>query len=434
MAEPTSSLSFYDLILRVAKAAGVAYYGAAGDERAMIPIDEHDLERCKDVVNQGIKTFIADAPPTGWRWQNRIMEVTLGTVQTEGTCSAAGDATSLIDTDLEDTYDEDTDLDGYYVYDKTKEIYAAVESYDASAGDITVAEWLDYDDNVSSLTPAKDDVYSITDVKTIDGDKARYPLSQDFMGEVTGKITYAKSSGRGHIIDWDSEGAVRFQREVTVTTGHPNRAAVRPWRNRRWELIVDPSPTSGDTLIFPYKIGFDKLLLEAGIATAGAATTLTDATRRKDNEINDYFIGWVIHIISGVGKYEYATIDDFVRNTGVFLFNSGLSEGSTPTTTSVYYVEPVNNKHPAGIQFDNAILSACLMEAELEFESLQIDYSPSEKYMKKDLPAAYRIDARSAPKKLGVMLPGTRRGVGGRTWNNVGYTNERNCGPGYYCP
>jgi len=432
MAESTSNYSMYDLVLRVAVAAGVAYYGNAGDERASIPIDAHDLDKCRQTVNDAIKTFISDAPPTGWRWMNRIMEVTLATVQTEGTADS-GTAVTLKDTALQAIYTTDASLPaGYYIYDQTKEIYGVVESYVAGTdaapdGTVTVEDWLDYDDNPSALTPAAGDSYSITNLQTVDGDKARYPLPQDFMGEVSGKITYAKGSGRGHIIDWDSEGAVRFQREVTVTTGHPNRAAVRPWRNRRWELIVNPSPTAGDTLIFPYKVGFDKLQIEAGDASAAGADSLTDATLANLYP-DDYFNGWTITIMSGTGRSSYAEVENYTGNSGKFdivdddwLKSNGLAGGVDPAANSGFYVEPENNKHPAGMQFDSAILSACLMQAELDFESLQLDYSPSEKYMKKDLPAAYRTDARSAPKKLGIMQPGTRRVVHRRTWKNVEY-------------
>lgn len=413
MAESTSNYSFFDLILRVAEAAGCAYYGNSGNERASIPIDVHDLDKCRRVVNGGIKMFIADAPETGWRWMNRIMSVTFATVQTEGTCSTDGDATSLIDTDLEDTYDEDTDLDGYYVYDQTQEIYAAVESYDASAGDITVAEWLDYDDNVSSLTPAEDDAYSITDQPTVNGDKARYPLDQDFMGEVSGKITYAASSNRGHIIDWCHENTVRTMREVSVTTSHPTKAAIRPWRNRRWELIVNPSPTTGDVVEFPYKVGFDKLQIEAGIATAAAATSIT-VGGLANLYPDDYFIGWTGRIMAGTGRSSYAAITDYTGNSGKFdvtdwLKSTGAAGGIDPVANSSAYFEPVANKHPAGMQFDEVIVSACLAKAETIFEGLQLDYSPMQKYLEKDLKAAYRIDVGSAPKKLGKMLPGTRR-------------------------
>lgn len=76
MAEPTSAYTLADLMLRVAKAASVAYYGANGDERAQVPVDDDTFYRCLDVVNDGIKFFIASAPVTGWWWMKRDMEVT----------------------------------------------------------------------------------------------------------------------------------------------------------------------------------------------------------------------------------------------------------------------------------------------------------------------------------------------------------------------
>jgi hypothetical protein len=150
MAESTSNYSFYDLILRVALAAGVAYYGNAGDERASIPINAHDLDKCRRAVNDGIKNFISDAPETGWRWMNRIMSVTLATVETTGTVDS-GDATSLIDLTLASTYDTDDEIVGYYVYDQTQEIYAAITAYTALTGDITVAAWLHYSSSMVGL-------------------------------------------------------------------------------------------------------------------------------------------------------------------------------------------------------------------------------------------------------------------------------------------
>ena len=102
MAEPTSVYTIRDLILRVAKAAHIAYYGSAGTGKAVIPVDEHDFERCLDVVNDGIKMFMANAPRTGWRWRNRIAEVTFGTVETTGTVDS-GSTTTLVDAALSST-------------------------------------------------------------------------------------------------------------------------------------------------------------------------------------------------------------------------------------------------------------------------------------------------------------------------------------------
>ena len=90
MSEPTSILKFSDLLTKIAREAGLAYYGSTGNEKAMPPIDVHDLEMCEEIVNGGIRMFIADAPITGWRWSHRIMSLTFDT---------AGTGASNIDSD-----------------------------------------------------------------------------------------------------------------------------------------------------------------------------------------------------------------------------------------------------------------------------------------------------------------------------------------------
>lgn len=486
MGEPTLSLSAYDLVLDVALAAGVAYYGSDGQQRAMIPVDEHDLDKCVRSVNRGIELFIASAPENGWRWMNRIAEVTLGIVETTGTVDS-GDATSLIDATLYSTYDTDDEIVGYYVYDLTKEIYAAITAYTAATGDITVAAWLDYDDKVSTLTPAANDSFSITDVKTVEGDKARYPLDQSFQGEVAGRITYAKNSNRGHIIDWVHETAVRIEREVSVSTGNVTRASVRPWRNRRWELVLDPSPTAADTLIFPYRVGFSKIQLVSGVSDAGGTTYITDADRY---EPADYFNTQICTIMDGTGRGSYAEVSDYDSRDGTATCTDGTGKiavastahglstgdvvtvsgttdyngtwtitkvdddnftfvdtyttnqtgawvqrqievadwlkadasagGVDPSSSSGYYVEPQVNRHPAGWQFDDAVRAACLAAAEREFEDLNQGFTGE--FMERALPQAQALDARLAPRKLGVMLPGNRPVRYRRTWKDVTYS------------
>jgi len=382
-------------MLDVALAAAVAYYGSDGQQPALVPINQHDLEKCLRCVNRGINMFIASAPAEGWRWMNRIMEVTLGTVQTEGTVDS-GSSTTLIDSTLSTTYDTNNEITGYYVYNKTKEIYGAITGYTTSTGTCFVAAWLDYDDEVSTLVPVAGDSYSITDVKTIGGDKARYPLSQDFH---------------------------RVKREVTVTTGYPTRAAVRPWRKRRWELIVDPSPTAGDTLIFPYRVGFSELQMKTGTSNAGATTSLTDADLANLYP-TDYFKGWYIYLIDGTGKGSYAKCTAYAAATGVFtvadwLSIDGSAGGTDPSTSTSYYVEPANNKHPAGQQHDDAIRAACLAMAEREFDDVNKGYMAE--FIERALPSSHKIDARSAPRKLGMILPGTRPVRYKRTWTDVTY-------------
>lgn len=335
MAEPTSSYTLQDLILRVARAAAVAYYGSDGQGRAMVPIDEDSFQRCLDCVNDGIKMFIASAPPEGWRWMNRDAEVLFY-----------------------------PDGDG--------------------------------DDNISS-------------------DAARYLLPEDFQGEIAGPITYEADSGRGRI-EWVGEAEIRRRRELSVTTAYPSAAAVKPSPTaRRWELIVDPAPGSADTVTFPYRAGFAAMQAVVGTASGGSATTLVDDTI-AGRYADDYFNDWTIQVLDGTGRNAYATVTDYTGASGTFTAADWLGGVADPAANSTYFVCD-SDKHPAGMQFDEAILAACLAKAEMEFEDLKLGHM--NKFLEKDLPEAWRIDARSAPRKLGVMLPGTRRTGYERIWNTV---------------
>jgi len=422
MAEPTSSYTAKDVILRIAKAAGIAYYGSAGTGAAVIPVDDHDFNRCLDVYNDGIKSFIANAPVTGWRWRNRIAEITFGTVETTGTVDSGG-ATTLVDSALTAIYDTANEIAGYYVYDITKKIYAVVTSYTVATGTVTVSGgWLDYEDNPSSSTPAVGDSFSITDVKTVAGDLARYWLPDDFQGEVAGEITYKKDSGVGHIIGWAHESEIRFQREVSVSDSYPMQAAVRPSpARRRWEIIFDPAPNSAKTVVFPYRIGFNAAQALVGLSTASAATGVTIGGLANLYPTS-YFNGWYMYVVSGTGLNSYAKVVTYTGSSGAFTCANwvaldGTSVGTTPSATAAYIFVTDNYKHPAGPQFDEAVLSACLAKAELEFEDIKMGYN--EKFYKIDLPTAHAIDARSAPRKLGQMLSGSGRSTNERIWNTV---------------
>lgn len=343
MAEPTSAYSLYDLMLRVAKAASVAYHGTTGQSRHLVPIDEFDFENCLQIVNDGIKFFIASAPPNGWRWMNRMATVTF---DADGTGS----------------------------------------------------------DNINS-------------------DAARYQLSDDFQGEVTGPITYAADSNRTRI-QWTSEANIRRKREASIIDGYPMFAAVRPYTGRRWELIVDPSPSAADTVTFPYRAGFAEMQARSGLADSATETTLVDS----DLSIypDDYFNGWMIEIVNGTGRNSYAAVTDFTSSTGTvtvadWLDASGGAGGTDPDADSMYFLHD-GNGHPAGMQFDEAVLGACLAKAELEYPDIQVGYM--QKFLEVDLKTAWQLDARSAPLKLGPMLPGSPAGFDPRvhrerTWNDI---------------
>ena len=400
MSEATSRLTTQDLVREVALAAEIASYGTTGQEAEMVPVDAVDLARCLRVVNHGIRDFISKAPPEGWRWRNRLMEVDLVRAYT-GTASAA-DATSITDSGIAGDYDDDF-FNGYVLRITAGtglDEYATVTDYGGTAGQFTFAALS------GGTTPDTTSQYRICrSTQVIDSDPSRYLLSQDFQGEYTGEITFAAGSETCGI-EWTSEAAIRKLREFTVNTNDaPFLAAVLPnATRRRWELIVDPEPTNEHTIVFPYKASFDALTLVAGTANAGGATSLTDADLAGLYP-DDHFNGETIRIISGTGKTSYAVVTDYTGATGVFtvadwLYQSGAAGGTDPGSGSVYVVDS-EDTHPAGMQFDFAILSACRAAVEEEFTDVKRGFT--EKYLQVDLPAAFAIDGRSAPRKLGVM-------------------------------
>lgn len=422
MSEPNSYLSMQELCTKIAKDAGNAYRGPAGTSRSMLPIDKDDLQDIKDVINDGIRMFIADAPLTGWRWPKRIMSVNIDGTRITGVADSDTDATHLVDLTLATTYTATDDLKDYYAYILTGtgvDSYAKITAYNKTTGSCTVAEWLDSNGNSGGTTPVEDDTFCITKYETIGGDIARYPLAENFGGEVSGKITYAKDTTHTQRVTWVPEAEIRMKRQLGDNTGYPYLAAIRqvepssssPGPKRRYELLLYPDPSADDVLEFPYPLIFDKLDIESGITTGVTEETyiLADSTRE---EADEYFNGWLLSIISGTGKGQSAIVYNYVAATGSFTFLVDTWFSTVPDTTSVYAVEPVNNLHPAGIKFDNVVKSACLARAEMKFKNFTEGHV--EEYIQKDLPKAYQADARSVMHtKIG------KRELHKRTWEDV---------------
>jgi hypothetical protein len=382
--------------------------------------------------------FMSDAPKRGWRWRKRKMSVTLTATRITGTVDSAS-ATTLVDATLSDTYDTDNDLLGYWCYVLTGTgvgSFAQITGYTAATGTVTVADWLDQYGNAGGTNPAASDTFAITGVETVGGDIARYPLAEHFNGETAGKIQYAKDTAHATPIEWRDESFIRGNRSVTVNTGYPHYAAIRPFDpaitdiedgsvKRRFELIVDPQPSAADTLEFPYYISFDNLKLESGKATGGGAVTLTDTSRE---ESNNFFTGWRCEIIAGTGKGSYATVTGYVGATGVFtvadwLTAAGAGGGTNPAADSGYIVYPLNNFLPPGFEYDEVVLAACFVQLAIEDEDPGIETVVSY-YTNKALPKAYEADARLAPRNLGSMNRREQRFRFERTWENRTTEND----------
>jgi len=390
----------------------------------MPPVDHDDLEDIKQVINDGIRQFMSDAPPTGWLWRKRMLSVNISNVQTIGTADAA-DATSITDATLEDTYDEDDDLNGYWCYitgETGEGSYAQITDYTTSGGVVTVADWLDQYGNAGGTNPAADSTFTITQYETVGGDIGRYPLPEYYGGEVSGDINYDKDVVHRQRIFWTAENIIRKRRQNSQDTGYPFLAAIRPLEpvvgtlgpTRRQELFLYPDPVQADTLEWPYIAGFNEIDMETGVATSTSATMLADTTR---DEADDYFNEWVITVLDATGRGSYAVVTDYTGSTGQFdvtdwLKADGSAGGTDPAADSVYVVQPLNNLHPAGMKFDEVVKASCMSEAEQYFSKIEAGHI--ERYIQKALPKAYEADARS---QMFTKIGRRRHHV--RTWQEV---------------
>ncbi|KKK93011.1 hypothetical protein LCGC14_2697120, partial [marine sediment metagenome] len=254
-----SALEFYDLLLRVAEKSGMAYYGSAGQGKALVPIDALNLDICKRIVNDGFRLFKSSPPPRGWHWQERIASITLSAAES-GTATG-GNSTTLVDTTNRDEADD-------YFNDW-------ILTITSGTGVGETATITDFDQGTSTLTFAALSGGSTPDTTSVYRIEKINLLPEDFNGQIDGPITFAANTNRGSSIEWVGESTIRRSRADFVTTGYTLMAAVRPYQptagvlgtTRRWELIVDPAPVAADTLQFPYTSHFNTMDYETGVAT-----------------------------------------------------------------------------------------------------------------------------------------------------------------------
>ena len=377
-----NALDFSELQTHVASQLGVAYYGALGGEVAQPPTDVHTLAMIKAYVNGGIRMFLNDAPPEGWRFQQPTASVVLWPTST----STANGApvfvtTSAVTVHTSMFYDSmvghnlaftvTSTADGVPTYTSASDttvvnvddaIFAVglvgqTVTFSATGNSYTIIGYTDTttvtvegdasdEADGDTVTIARNYVIaSVTSVlvAVVTGDASgeadgatvtvtangNYTLPSTFGGEYLGPISYAAGENPGVSIQWSSEGEVRRLRENAGSqTGYPMLAAVRKSSvARRWELVVYPTSGGDYTVEFPYELYFTALSADGDL-------------------------------------------------------------------------------HPAGAHYDEAIMAACEGYAEMKGEDRlagRMQY-----YEQKALPAAYRRNRRSAPRRLGNLL---RRGT-----------------------
>ena len=248
MSEPSAALSFGDLIIEVAIKLGVPHYGDSGNEAAQVPTDVHDLSECKRHVNNGIRMFLADAPPSGWRCQHPVASITLWpTVAVDSDITATGVYEPSTETTLI-TASEDT-------------FYASMELKPIVVTDVdtlTIGTYV----SATAVRVSGDHHWTGSKTFSITTD-GNYTLPQTFGGQTSGDPTYAADTTPTITVAWVNEAAIRRLRENTLSdTGDPYWLATRTMNStrRRWELMAWPIPRSVYVIEFPYELYFNKLV------------------------------------------------------------------------------------------------------------------------------------------------------------------------------
>jgi hypothetical protein len=228
---------------------GWAEYGDAGDEAAQIPVNVHDLDECKRIVNKAIRMFISQAPPAGWRWAQPVASLALWpTIAENVAVTVTGGAFSGGVTTIT------ASADSFYPSMEEKTI-----SIDG-VGDFTIQTYTSPAVIVvtGDASTASADLWSISS-------NGNYTLPRTFSGQYAGEITYAAGTDQGTSIAWSTDALIRQWREnVDSENGDPFLAAVRVMDTgtprRRWELMAYPNPDEVITVEFPFDLHFDSLV------------------------------------------------------------------------------------------------------------------------------------------------------------------------------
>lgn len=332
MSEPTSILTFSDLIIKVAEKLGIAYYGASGTEAAQVPSDAHDLALTKRIVNDGIRMFINDAPhPNGWRWLRPVASlilwpsVAVDTVNPILTAIHSAGLTTITVTSA-----------AFYPSMALKDIVIPtvgtfnIASYTSSTVIVVTGN--------ASAAHAASKTFSVT----ADGN---YTMPDTFGGQVLGHPTFAAGTNRGSSLEWVDESLIRELRaNEDISTSTPLQLAFRIKDSgvprRQWELMTWPIPGEVFTIQFPFMLHFQSLI------------NLTDTS-------------------------------------------------------------------PAPFGHDESVRAACLAVAEKDVEDAM--GNEWKYYREISLPNSYRIDALSAPHKLGYFGNGPRGPMRLDAWRDYVY-------------
>jgi hypothetical protein len=400
MTEPNAALTYGDLILAVAERLGVAFYGANGDQAAQIPdaaTMPYELDRCKRFVQDGIRMFMADAPPNGWRWQRPLAEIDLW--QEKGIAMPPGSAGPNLVTSAH--------LAG------TTHVYATSSVFNPSdvglvlavrsAGLFTIAAYVSTTE--VTLTPGTDWSWQggNTFVMTDPTGAPTMTIAYNGVGTNLSTITadpgtfYPSTEGKTlFVTDLTSGSAVTLltylsnaTMEITDTAG----AIATAWgaSARTFNL------SSQGIYALPQNFGGEvagEITYQAGSNRGVPINWISELEIRRLRE------NWN----SVSGNPYYAAVrrnNDTQRRWDLVIYPNTGGTYRVEFPFIIYFdkISALTDMHVAGFQHDEAVKAAAMAQAELQGEDVMA--GSMQYYRTVALPNSYRVDGRSAARRLG---------------------------------
>ena len=388
--EPGSALSFGDLILTTAEQLGVAYYGPAGDQPASIPVDPFTLDKCERYVRDGIRMFISDAPPNGWRWQRPIAEIDIW--QDVGIQMPPGSAgPELVSSDHIAGTTHIYATQAVFTADNVGQVISV-----RNTGVFTIAGFVSPTE--VTLTPGTDYqwigafTFMFTDLTQVP-----YPTLTATYDAGTGLTTitsptlifYPSATGTSLFV-LDIAGPIPLNNFLNNTqmTVQGNYA----WAGAKYFSLV-----SNGIYMLPQYFGGEvagEITYQAGSNRGVPINWISELEIRRLRE------NW--NSVSGNPYYAAVRRDQSnPRRWNLYIYPNTGGTYRIEFPYIVYYDNMINmtDVHPAGFAHDETVKSAILAQAELQGEDMLSNRMTY--YRQIALPNSYRIDGRSAARRLG---------------------------------
>lgn len=402
MSEPTSALTYEDLILAVAERLGVAFYGANGDQAAKIPdatTMPYELDRCKRFVQDGIRMFIADAPPAGWRWQKPLAQVDLWPEKGLAMPSSSTGANVVTSSHIAGT----------------THVYASTAWFSASSvglilavrntGVFTIAAYVSPTE--VTLTPGTDYSWGGSATFNLVDPTGAPTLTVAYNGGVTNTSTITASvagtffptSENKTLYVTNLAGGITLGTYVTDTSmTFADTAGAKATTWNAGSAARTYSLTAFGVYTLPQTFGGEYSGPITYVAGSNRGVPIMWTTEVEIRRLRE---NW--NMVSGNPYYAaIRRMQEGVNRRYELLVYPNTGGTYTVEFPYVIYFDEITNltdMHVAGFAHDETVKAAALAAAELGGEDVLA--GSMEYYRKIALPNSYRVDARSAPRRLG---------------------------------